>query len=209
VYKVILNWSIFPACVFEHLLNLKGKNSFYGPIFGAGVYLFIFPTRKGYKIYYIGESTEVGSRLLGHFKDYTSVRSDYYIPTNITLFEEDIYQFFSSASSENMQQESDKFPIEERKKIGDRLMHNTYFAFSLVKNADKARLRDIEALLHIGLLKKNCLDKYGWFGEKTSVIPTYEMEVISLYPTKIIQQMIAPTLPTRIQYKEGVFDMSD
>jgi len=201
--KINLNWSILPACIFGHLLSFKGKDSFYGPIFGTGVYLFIFPTKKGYQIYYIGESTEVGSRLMRHFTEYTSVRSDYYIVTDIALFEEDIYQLYLLASSEYMQQESEGFPIKERQVIGQTLMHNTYFAFALVESADKAKLRNVEALLQIGLLEKNGLPKHGWLGEKTSIVPSYKMEVHNLYPTEIVQKMIKPTLPSIIQCEEG------
>ena len=82
-------------------------------------------------------------------------------------------------------------------------MHNTYFAFALLESNDKAKLRNVEALLHVGLLEKNNLPKHGWFGEKISKLPNYNMEVHNLYPTEIVQKMIEPTLPSIIQCEEG------
>lgn len=200
---ISLHWCAFPAIIFKHLADYRWERNFCWPTIGPGVYLFVFPTSKGFQVYYIGEASEIGDRLNVHYNEYSTARADYYLATSMEKYEEDIFKLFSDSTSPFLSKETEDFPESKRKDIGAKLMRKTTFMYAQLRTSDKQVLRDIEATLHHALLMKNNLNKCKWFGEKTSRIPDYEMTVESIYPKEKLEKMISPSIPSIIKVSNG------
>ena len=85
--NVILDWSLLPAKMFTPLDMFKGEEGFYYPFFGSGVYLFVYPTKAGYQVFYVGQAEKIGCRFVEHIEHYLGKRTPrYYIPTSIDYF---------------------------------------------------------------------------------------------------------------------------
>lgn len=204
--EICLDWNLIPCCIFEHLDRFKGKDSFYNPFFGPGVYLYIYPSKKGYQIYYIGESNEIGNRLVDHYQEYIKPNPKFYLPVSSEYFDEDVYKYYSSSvenSSEFITREGGNISFDMRKDIGRKIMQNSYIAIGELEDADKGLLKDVESILHFAVLKYNNLTKNGWFGETHSQLPSKEYVIKSIYRNDVIKNMITNTLPNEIILKDS------
>jgi len=201
-----LRWNLIPACIYEHLLTFRGDDAFYDPAFGPGVYLFIHGNGRHHQVYYVGQSQEIGGRLLAHFKEWTRPPSNLHLPLDIDHFETDIHELYRN-SGNAFKQEAHDFSREKRVQIGRRIMHNTYFAFALIEGEDQEWLHDVEAALHFAVLKYHGLPKAGWLGEKTSVVPERDVSIRNIYPSGIAEEVVAPSLPDEVLVRGGALSI--
>jgi len=205
--NIDLSWSVFPACVYEHLQSFTGKDSFYDPSFGPGVYVLVHGNGRAHQVYYLGQSSDdVGQRLKSHFNTYAQADPRWYLPTSAEVFGRDVYETFRK-STEFMKQEEAGFTREERARIGSKIMHNTYCGYAALAGQETEWLLDVEAILHLALLKQHNLPKAGWFGDKTSVMPGRDLSVRNLYVSEIARVIISPTLPREITLRDGVLEV--
>jgi hypothetical protein len=205
--NIDLSWSVFPACVYEHLQGFTGKDSFYDPAFGPGVYVLVHGNGRVHQVYYLGQSSEdVGQRLKSHFNAYAQADPKWYLPTSAEVFGRDVYETFRNGT-ELMKQEETGFAREERARIGSKIMHNTHCGYAALAGQETGWLLDVEAVLHLALLKQHNLPKAEWLGDKTSVMPRRNLSVSNLYVTSTAQAIISPTLPREIAVRDGVLEV--
>jgi len=202
--RVELWWNAFPACIYDYLLNFKGKDNYYNPILGAGIYAFVHANGHRYQVYYVGKSIDIGNRLYQHYLKYTGEDvSDYWLPYDSKLFHGDIYKLFNEnppGSGKDFKREGEGFTKEQRMKVGREIMHDTYFAFARVSDD---YIEKVEAILHHAILKKNNVGKYGWLGEKNSILPNEDIVVKSIYHNDIIKKMLLLSIPEGIIISNG------
>ena len=74
--NISLEWNVLPACMFEVLSQREGEESFYNPILGSGIYVFIHANGKRYQVYYIGKAKEIGNRLMQHYLEYAGSKKN-------------------------------------------------------------------------------------------------------------------------------------
>lgn len=196
--KLNLRWNMIPACIFGYFRSFKGDQSYYDPAFGSGVYCFVHSNGTRYQVYYIGQSKEVGARLAQHCLDYTSTRSDYWLPLDASLYDGDIYEAFQKDTG--FAQESASFPKEVRQQVGRKIMDNTYFVFASV---EQTMLEVAEATLQFSVIERYGLDKKGYLGEKLSQLPQEDFAITQIFPNTVVEKMVTASIPLEIRVSNG------
>jgi hypothetical protein len=158
-----LYWRVCPACVYAHLEQFTGRASYFGPILGPGVYLFIHGNGQRYQVYYVGQSEEMGRRLADRYADYVHARqSGYWLPTDKSGFDrDDLYELFRREPGDLFAQEGKGFGREKRAEVGAKIMQGTYFAFAGIVEGGASWLKDVEATLQAAIAKKHDLPRRG------------------------------------------------
>lgn len=202
---IILDWSSLPAMMYmplDKFYETKEREGFYFPSFGSGVYLFVYPTKVGYQVYYVGQSEKIGCRLVEHIEHYIGKRTPhYYLPTAIDYYNEDVYKYFRLEKNEGkLSDKISDFTEESYSDIGKKIIENTYFCFAKLRNADEAFLKEVEGVLLLAVLKKNELPRVGWIGDGQLTRPEMDITIENHYSNKTIRKIISTTLPEKIQY---------
>jgi len=193
---VTLDWSLLPALMYLPLDRFKGKDGFYYPYFGPGVYLFVYPSKAGYQVYYVGQSKEVGNRLGDHISAYMNSSSGYYLPRSVDLYNEDVYKYFKKNSYEEyFSNIPGDFIDKNYTETGEHIMKNSYFGIAKLSQADESLLLEVEYILQQNVLEFNELPSLGWLGEKKSTKPTRDIEIINYFGNDILRKIIGTTLP--------------
>ena len=201
--RIELWWNAFPACIYEYLLKFKGTDSYHNPILGTGVYAFVHANGHRYQVYYVGKSKDIGNRLYQHYLKYAGEEvSDYWLPYKAELFNGDIYKIFNQdpTGEKYFKREGEGFTKEQRIEVGKQIMHDTYFAFARVS---EDYIEKIETALHYAILKKNNVRKYGWLGEKNSLLPNEDIVIKNIYHNDVIKKMLLPSIPEEIIILNG------
>jgi len=201
---ITLDWSLLPAFMYMPLDDFKGKDGFYYPYFGPGVYVFVYPSETGYQVYYVGQSQEVGSRLAAHISAYMNPSSGYYLPKAVDYFNEDVYKYFKKSSIEYFSNKPGDFEEKDYAKTGEYIMKNTYFGVAKISQANESLLLEVEYVLQQEILRTHNLPQVGWLGDKKSTRPTRDIKVVNYYDNDTVQKIIGKTLS-----KECLFKVED
>ena len=198
--KQVLKWGLIPAEAYVHLQKFEGDEAYYFSIVGSGIYLMIHSNGNRYQVYYIGETKEIGKRLWEHVDAYTGGNPNYWLPVSADLFNGNIVDLFNRNSGEKFKQQGSDFTKEEREKVGKEIMRQTYFVFA---NLPKENCKEIEAVLHEAILKKNGFKNKGWLGEKTSSLPKKDIVIKNEFLASYVEKMILSSLPKEIKLVDG------
>lgn len=195
--SVHLYWRMIPMSAIVPFAQTKGKDSFYFPYLGKGVYLFLLATTSGrYIVWYIGESNHLGKRWWEHVKAILS--SCYWVPKNPDKFimdpigEINLEAFILPESTEL--EDNDRYEI-GAKKILDR----SYFCFAEVRFGNRIEREQIESLLLKGTKEHQGIKAHGWIGDRPSQRhPSPNLIVENIFESDEVEKTLGQSLPQRL-----------
>ncbi len=191
--EITLKWFTIPSFLYHGFNEHKDINI---PLFGPGLYQLIYWTGSaGCQAYYIGLSeSEVGDRLWDHYKKL--INGKWWLPSDFKKCSRDWYHYIrTSDEKDGYLDPEDAKNTQHLKKIGEKLIENSYIAIALWPENTDVDMKDIESLLHHGVLIKNELTKKnkprdGWIGETTSVLPEKDIIIHNTYAHVAIEKMM-------------------
>ena len=150
--EIKLEWILIPSIIYKYLNQFKDEKTPYRPFFGKGIYMYILSNNSGYQIYHIGQSSaEIGRRVFDHYRGYMGEEWKYCVPYNIELAKENIYD-------KKIEWKNNIESEEERKKIGNYLVDNSYIAIAGNNSLTEETIRDIETICQHAVKMKNNLN---------------------------------------------------
>ncbi len=198
--EIKLEWILIPSIIYKYLNQFKDEKAYYRPFFGKGIYMYILSNNSGYQIYHIGQSSDdIGKRVFDHYSGYMGEKWNYFVPYNIELAKKNIYDTISKWKN-NIESE------EERKRIGNYLVDNSYIAIAVNNSLTKETIRDIETICqHAVKIKNNLnnewLDMIGGQRKHLSNMSDYYLQ--SYFVHNKVKEIISQTMPEIIQFSKG------
>ena len=204
--EIQLNWSAIPAVSFNHLFEYKGKEAYYDPSFGSGLYAFVIVSKNPKNaIYYIGKSENIASRIMDHLKkEYRNPGSGFKIPLSFENFQENPYRVLSK---NELSGETEQFSFEKREQVCLNLIKNSYFGIAPIFT-DQVKLTDVESILQFGLCENwPEIKGKGWIGESRMSLPDGEWEIENNFLDERVEIIIGSTLPRKIRLKDHILSL--
>ena len=212
--KVDLHWQLIPMYIYQGLAAKTGKDAYYNPFFGKGIYLHILSGNRDKQLYGVGMSdSEIGNRLMHHYYGIMGEKDDYWIPLITDPADTKLYlpgMEWGNKSSDEAR----------RSKAAQSLVEYSYFAIAplptlpdgdgTLSHAEK--LRDIEAILQHAFVKYRGLEEqetnadwYGRIGCRRRDLSgmTQSYELVSHYSNGTIEQFLSPNIPPSVRFAEG------
>ena len=219
---VDLYWQLIPMYIYQGLAAKTGKEAYYNPFFGKGIYLHILSGNTDKQLYGVGMSdSEIGNRLMHHYYGIIGEKDNYWIPlitdpAVASLYDSGI-KWGNKSSDEAL-----------RSKAAQSLVEYSYFAIAplptlpdgdgTLSHAEK--LRDIEAILQHAFVKhrrdqknpENLGDEwYERIGcrrrDLSGMKQSYEL--VSHYSNATIEKFLGPNIPYFVGFWNGRVVLDD
>ncbi len=199
-----LEWILIPSIIYKYLNQFKDEKAYYGPFFGKGIYMYILSNNSGYQIYQIGQSSsEIGNRLFDHYHGFMHEKNEYSVPHNIELAKENIYD-------KKIEWKKKSESEEERKKIGNYLVDNSYIAIAVNNSLTEETIRDIEAICQHAVKIKNNLnsDELKMIGcQRIHLSDMSDYYLQSYFVNNEVKKIISQTMQEIIQFSKGKIEI--
>ncbi|MBP7735483.1 MAG: GIY-YIG nuclease family protein [Spirochaetes bacterium] len=182
----------------------KFKNGYEGLLNHHGIYLFVYPTKNGCQIYYVGKTNNFNKRIQEHYKRY--INATYWLPSKIEYFDDDIYKIHRLKSKdEYLKYYSRPDGSKSLKKVGEYIVNKTLIILSNVdEEPDCVNLALIESLIIMGIQKKCNLPVMGWMGDSALKFTSDNVSVTNNFDSKEIKDILSLSLPEKIIYQLSI-----
>ena len=185
----------------EQFGGILGKTS--NLIHERGVYMFLYPTKTGNQVYYIGKTENYYSRMKDHYRYYSS--GCIWLPVDIKLFQDDIYALYRIEDPSHYQKYFQKPDgTKKMQEIGQHLLRDTKVALSSVQNMNGLHMAHIESLLIHGFLRKWKLPKMGWIGDSQTDFPSEDYTIINCYKDDMIRNELSDSIPEKVTFEISI-----